>query len=760
MSGSTSDPFRLSEPSWLLEFEGWDPGREPAIEAICALVNGYLGVRAAVEEGSSSSRPGTYLNGVFDAAHEMSKQASATPEFEVAAAPTSELVRGPSWGLVRLAAGGEALDLDGAELVSQRRALDMARGVLVREWTLRTSVGRTRLRSLRFASLAQRNLVGQILEITPEDWGGELDVMAILDADVTNDGGGRHLVEVAATADSDQAVVTATTLTSRVAVAMAASARLLSVSGEPLQAEGEALERAALQRWRPVAREGQTLRLERLVGVSTSRDGDEPLVAAKKTVAAAKAIGIDAVVEQSGEAWSKRWRDSDVRIEGDEVVQKQTRFAVYHLIGSANPLDERASTGARSLTGERYKGHVFWDTETFVLPFFVFTHPPTARSLLMYRYNTLPAARDRAASLGYRGALYAWESTDTGVDLTPPFVINSAGERLEILTGEQEHHISADVAYAVCQYWDATGDEEFVLSAGAEILFEVASFWCSRTTPGTDGRQHILKVIGPDEYHENVDDNAYTNLLARYSLRRARAAADWMRETDPGRWRALADRLGLDDAELANWTEVAEGLVDGREDDTAVMMQCRGFADLEPANLESYEPRSKTMDVVLGWERLVATQILKQADVLMLPLLLPEEMRPGEVEANYDYYEPRTSHDSSLSAAVHAFVASRIGRRADAERYFEKAAKVDLDLEHGVTAAGGVHIAALGGMWQALVFGFGGAAAGGGGVSLTPDVPTGWGGVDFALYWRGSRFACRAEGQFGRCTEDAKARLD
>lgn len=163
------------------------------------------------------------------------------------------------------------------------------------------------------------------------------------------------------------------------------------------------------------------------------------------------------------------------------------------------------------------------------------------------------------------------------------------------------------------------------------------------------------------------------------------------------------------------------------------------------------------MDVVLGWERLVATQILKQADVLMLPLMLPDEMRPGEVEANYRYYEPRTSHDSSLSAAVHAVVASRIGRRDDAMRYFEKAAKIDLDLEHGVTAAGGVHIAALGGMWQALVFGFGGAAAGDGRVGLAPDVPAAWGRVDFALYWRGSRFVCRVEGESGRCSEDAKA---
>ncbi|MGI9540405.1 MAG: glycoside hydrolase family 65 protein [Miltoncostaeaceae bacterium] len=752
MSEPHADPFRLSDPAWLLAFEGWDPAREPAIEAICAMVNGYCGVRAAVEEGSAASGPGTYLNGVFDAAGEAASQASVTPEHAIVAAPTSELVRAPEWSGFRLAVDGARIELDDAELLAQRRTLDLARGVLVREWTLRTRVGTTRLRSLRFVSLSQRHLLGQIVEISPEDWSGEIDFAALLDADVTNDGGGRHLVDTTARSSGHRAAVTAVTATSRVEIAMVAGSRLFDGDREASLAGNESGAHAALQRWRVAAEPGRVIRFEKVVAVSTSRDGPDPLLAADAHLDAALRVGVAELVAESADAWAERWRDADVRIGSDETVQRQTRFAIYHLIGSANPDDERASPGARALTGERYKGHVFWDTEIFVLPFFVFTHPPSARSLLMYRFHTLPAARDRAASLGYRGALYAWESTDSGADLTPPFVINSAGERLEILTGEQEHHISADVAYAVCRYWDATGDDEFLLSAGAEILFEVARFWCSRATVGSDGRHHILRVIGPDEYHENVDDNAYTNQLARFALRRASAAASWMRGFHPSRWRALVTRLGLDDAEIANWSGVSEGLVDGRDGESLVIEQHRGFSELAAAELDSFEPRSATMDVLMGWERLVGTQILKQADVLMLPTLLPDEMRDGEVEANYDHYEPRTSHDSSLSAAVHALVAARIGRREDAVRYFKKAATIDLDLDRGVTAAGGIHIAALGGMWQALVFGFAGAITAKEGVDLRPDVPDRWGEVEFALRWRGAPFACRAEGTAGEVT--------
>jgi trehalose/maltose hydrolase-like predicted phosphorylase len=478
--------------------------------------------------------------------------------------------------------------------------------------------------------------------------------------------------------------------------------------------------------------------------VFTSRDEADPAAHAAGQLKEAVAAGVPALLERSASAWAERWACADVEVSGDEEIQRKTRFALYHLIGCANPDDEYASPGARSLTGERYKGHVFWDTEIFVLPFFVYTHPPSARALLMYRYHTLPAARDNARAMGYRGALYAWESTDTGVDVTPSFVYNSAGERLEILTGLLEHHISADVAYAIWQYWRVTRDEAFFLDAGAEMLLEMARFWASRAERDEDGRYHIMRVIGPDEFHESADDNAYTNLMAQWVLRRGLETVEWLRAHHLDRWRELSERIGFEEAELAAWEEVAERLVDNFDPETNLFEQHRGYFDLEYIDLRDLEPRTKSVDAILGWSRLTNSQIIKQADVIMLLFLLGDDF-PREVhEANFRFYEPRTTHDSSLSPSFHALAAARAGDFETAKRYFERAANLDLDFSHGVTAAGGVHIAALGGMWHALVFGFGGMFVEDDGPRFEPHVPEDWQTLRFSVLWRGSQLRVTA----------------
>jgi trehalose/maltose hydrolase-like predicted phosphorylase len=740
------DVFAMDfDPRWSLTVEGWIPGSEPGIEAVFALVNGYLGTRAAVEEGSDASDPATFINGVFDAATERVAQAAATPEHQIIAAPTPELVVAPEWSRLRIEVDGEPLTIEEAELLEQRRAIDMRRGVLVRDWRVRSGTRTTRLRSLRFASLDDRHVLGQVLELTPEDWSGPVEVEAIVDADVTNGGGVRHLVDHRTRVVDAGLLLTTATSEKHIRLCFATAATLREGEGGEVVSEDVPTSTALVQRWSFDAAQGRTCTLRKIVTVFTSRDDADPAARAVELLEAAVKTGLPALLERSARAWEKRWASADVEITGDEETQRRMRFAIYHLIGCANPHDEYASPGARSLTGERYKGHVFWDTEIFVLPFFVYTHPPTARALLMYRFHTLPAARERARAMGYRGALYAWESTDTGVDVTPPFVYNSAGERLEILTGLQEHHISADIAFGIWQYWRATQDEAFMLDAGAEILLEIARFWASRAERGEDRRYHIREVIGPDEFHEHVDDNAYTNLMAQWALRRGLETVEWLRARYPDRWRTLSGRIGYEEAEeLEVWEEVAEGLVDNFDPETNLFEQHRGYFDLEDIDLRAFEPRTKSMDVLLGWSRLMRSQIIKQADVIMLLFLLGDEY-PREVhEANIRFYEPRTTHDSSLSPSFHALAAARSGDFETAKRFFEKAANLDLDFAHGVTAAGGVHIAALGGMWHALVFGFGGMFVRDEGPRFEPHVPEGWQTLRFSVQWRGSQLRVAA----------------
>jgi trehalose/maltose hydrolase-like predicted phosphorylase len=466
--------------------------------------------------------------------------------------------------------------------------------------------------------------------------------------------------------------------------------------------------------------------------VAVDRDGP-----AQKALARASTVGPDRLLARHRRAWRDRWLDADVVVDGDGQAQRDLRFALYHLIIAGDPESDVASVGARALTGPGYRGHVFWDTEVFVLPFYVWTHPETARALLAYRHRTLPAARAKAARLGYEGALFAWESADTGEESTPEFVHLPDGTRLEILTGLQEHHIAADVAWAVCHYWQVTGDDPFVEEMGAEIVVETARFWASRTTLGDDGRRHVCEVIGPDEYHEAVDDNAYTNVLARWNLRAAGVVCD--------RFPEVAARLGVTPGDRERWEEVADGLVVLFDPETKLYEQFAGFFGLEDVRSVDLAPRPFTGEMVVGVDRLRTTQVVKQADVIMLGVLLPDEVDDDVQSVNYRHYEPRTSHGSSLSPAMHALVAARVGDAADALSYFHLAGGVDLDNRMG-NAADGVHIATMGGLWQAAVFGFGGVRADGDAVRIDPRVPPTWDRLSFAVRWRGTRIAVDVRG--------------
>lgn len=472
--------------------------------------------------------------------------------------------------------------------------------------------------------------------------------------------------------------------------------------------------------WFAVAAAGEGTRL-----VAVDRDGP-----AHDALARAQAHGPDGLLARHRRAWRDRWLDADVVVAGDGQAQRDLRFALYHLIIAGDPDSDRASIGARALSGPGYRGHVFWDTEIFVLPFFIWTHPETARALLAYRHRTLPAAKAKAARLGYSGALYAWESADTGEETTPESIALPDGTVLKVLTGVQEHHIAADVAWAACQYAEVTGDDGFLAGMGVEMVVETARFWVSRTTEDAAGAHHICEVIGPDEYHEGVDDNAYTNVMARWNLRAAGNLCD--------RFPDVAGRLGVTAAERERWEDVAGALVVPFEPDTGLYEQFAGFFERENVRAVDLAPRPFTGEMVVGVDRLRTTQVVKQADVLMLGVLLPGEVDAGTQVANYRYYEPRTSHGSSLSPAMHALVAARVGDLDDALSYFHLAGGVDLDNRMG-NAADGVHIATMGGLWQAAVFGFGGVRAEGRAVRIDPRLPVTWEGLSFPIRWRGTR---------------------
>lgn len=731
-------PFLLTDDErWLLQFEGFDPEQEPRLEAVCALVNGYQGTRAAVEEGHPAARPGTFIAGVFN-----------TPEAPQAAeleAPIPELVVAPAWSALRIAVDGVELRLDSCELLEQRRSLDLRQGALLRVWRLRDGQGRvTRLASLRLASLAERRALIQVVVVTPENYSADVALEALVDGRVRNENDTLHLSSVH-DEPAPGAPLVLRTAQSGYTLAMAARAELQDDQGGFVQPEPLAAADWIGQRWSFRAEQGRSYAMQKIAAVATSRDGDNPARAAETLLEELRERGVSGLIADHVAAWAARWDATDIEIPGDDELQRQLRFACYHLIGAHNPDDERSSIGARALTGERYRGHVFWDTEIFAWPPLLYTHPATARALLMYRYHTLAGARAKAATSGYKGAMFPWEAADTGAEVTPAFML-SGGERVPVLTGVEEHHITADVAFAVLEYARATGDRQFMLDYGAEIVLDVARFWASRAEPGDGGGYHIRRVIGPDEYHETVDDNAYTNALATYVLWHARAIAEDLAANAAARWAELSSRLGLDGDELDHWELVARGLQVAQDPATGVVEQFAGYHQLDEIDLAGHDPSVATVDARLGWYPMQRTKVLKQADVVMLIILLWERFTPEARAANFAYYEPKTSHDSSLSYSFHALYAARLGQLELAESYLRRAALIDLDLTRkgNAGAAGGIHIAALGGMWQALALGFLGVQPDDEGLRLDPHVPAHWQELRMPLTWHGAQLRITA----------------
>jgi trehalose/maltose hydrolase-like predicted phosphorylase len=442
-------------------------------------------------------------------------------------------------------------------------------------------------------------------------------------------------------------------------------------------------------------------------------------------------IGPRRLLDRQRAHWAERWDVADVEVPGDVEATLALRAALFQLTNAGRRRGEVA-IGARGLTGPGYAGHVFWDTEAFVLPVLAAVDAQAARAVLEYRIRRLEPARRRAVSEGRSGARFPWESAHGGEDVTPRSGVDPRGRTVAITTGEREVHITAIVAWAAWKYASWHGGWEFLEGPGRPLVVDTARYWSTRIRADAAGRGHIDGVIGPDEYHEDVDDDAFTNLMARWNLRRA---AD------------LVERGGGDVEEAADWRRAADSLVDNFRPETGVYEQFTGFDHLEPVLVNAVGATRELVDATLGRKPLHDTQVLKQADVLMAHFLIPDGVAEGSLAANLDHYLPRTVHGSSLSPAVHAALLARAGRPDEALAFFRMAMAVDFDALHDNTASG-LHLANLGGMWQSVVHGFAGLAATGPGdrcLTLAPCLPADWGEVRIRVSWKGRRLrlTCR-----------------
>ncbi|MCK4651898.1 MAG: glycoside hydrolase family 65 protein, partial [Methanosarcinales archaeon] len=726
---------------WLIRERGFDPDRQAGCESVFSLGNGYLGSRGVLEEMPAGSSQGMYVAGIFDKSE----------------AETVEIVNLPGPVGFRLYADGEPVAIDQMEVTGHERVLDMKHGTLVRRTSYQSKKsGLHEYRSLRAFSAADEHIMlmrvyfvalGSDMDILVEssidastlnirkEMGTEIKHYSVVEADQTD---GICYLDVKLN-DSGRMIAYAADL----------SVQSSDSGGDDVLRTSEFADGKLTESLRFRAHKGIVYTFEKIVSIYTSRDvpPEDTRNIRDVTVDAMKQSlnrGFDEMLAAHNDKWDELWSAADIVIDGDPDAMKALRFNLYHLMIAGSRSDEQVSIAPKALTSSWYNGHFFWDTELFVLPFFAFTYPGIARNLLMYRYYRLDEARKNARKQNLPGALFPWESAETGEEVTPKTWVNPEGTIIDVHTMEREHHITGDIAYAVYQYYRATADTGFMLNYGAEIILETARFWAGRVAYNdTSGKYEIKDVIGPNEYQECVDNNAYTNYLARWNLRCGVLLYAEILRSYPDKRKILCEKIGLKQSEIDEWQKIADNIeFTVLEDD--MIEEFSGYFDKLDVTIEKWNERGMPIfpDAV-PLERAHESQLVKQADVVLLLHLFNEDFPDDVKTVNLDYYDRRTTHESSLSPSIYAILCTEAGDVDRAYKYLKYALYGDLYDNYG-NVKHGIHAASLGGVWQAVVFGFAGVrikTKGDGSLdemlTVNPKLPENWKRLRFNLCWQG-----------------------
>ena len=714
-------------PNWQITETQFRPEFCRKYESIMCQGNGYMGVRAATEEDYEKTVRYTLVAGTFDKMERKN---------------TTELPNSADTTAVELAVDGIPLKLEEGNYTDYCRTLNLRNGVLSRSFVWMPKEGvRVQFTSERFVSLADKHLLGQ--KVTVKLLEGEAEVCVKSGIRGGERYGDPHFLDMESRLEGDILQYAETTHESGITFVTSAwvTASRIDAGGRRLACETEErlLPDRILSGRTEKLHTGESLVIEKLCRIATTRDknfvyGDdwdrEVLIRTEKEkMQALKKTCYDAQRDISAACWEALWQEKDITICGNaDTDQLSFRFAVYHLTIMAPIHDNRMNIGAKGLSGKGYFGHTFWDTEVYMLPFFIWEDPKGARSLLEYRYLSLDAARKNAQNYGFEGAKYPWEAA----------WITDAETCPEDHFSKHEYHVTADVAYGIYHYYEATHDLEFMLRCGCEILFETAIFWTSRLEYNAEKDCYeILDVIGPDEFTHQANNNAFTNYLTHLNLMLAVQWEKRLKQNDPVEYARLNRRLNLEDR-AAEWQERADKLVLPVAGEDHILPQDDDFMTLPEIDLTIYRAGEKKLRKDYPYPTYTRLKVSKQADVMNL-FLLREDLFPQEVKkASLAYYEPYCVHESSLSLCAYSMLAADCGEEETAYRFFERARAIDLGPDMK-SSDEGIHAASLGGIWQCCVLGFCGVRLCGSQLRIVPNLPANWDSVTSKIWWRGSR---------------------
>ncbi len=734
------DPWRVVE-------KGFHPDRGRVSESIFSLGNEYMGVRGFFEEGyGGESLIGSFFNGVFDEADIGHPQL-----FKGIVTEMTFIVNAVNWLYTRITLDGEQLDLAHSKFSNFVRTLDLRAGTLAREFVWTTARGwKLKIAFLRFVSMAQAHLGAQRIVFDPLNFSGAVKVRAGLDFSIIHHEYKKNLWnEVKKASRGNSAAILARTLRSGHRVF--SSLRLESdqpLSTRPVERDKFVGLDVTLR-----LRQGQPTRLDRIVVNTTERyknvpdakvwstgtktvaglagetpathEGGKPSPHAGKMPASHCGATFDAALAEHEKFWRDVWSELDVTIEGDAANQQGVRFCIFQLHQTYHGVDEGLNVAAKGLTGEADYGCAWWDTETYCLPFYMFNNPRAARNLLGFRHRTLPGAVERARQLDCRGARYPMCTID-GREICGTWQ-----------HGDLEIHISEAVAYGIFHYDRVVGDKEFLYRQGIEMLLQISRYYASRGawSPQT-GEFGLWGVMGPDEFHMMVHNNCYTNVMARKTFEYTLEVMAEMRRAAPALLARACRKVRLEKSEPADWARKARKMRIPLDEKTGVFEQHDGYFDLPRVDVRRIPHTQFPIYKNWAYVRIFRGDMTKQPDVLLLMLFHSHDYSQHAKRVNYDYYEPRCSHESSLSPGIHALLAAELGKHAQAYEYSLHASRLDLD-DYNRNTAEGLHTTSMAAAWLNMVYGFGGMRSDGPLLSFNPSIPKKWKQFAFRILYKG-----------------------
>lgn len=722
------------EKNWIVAESAFQRKYQGKAEVVMSLGNGYMGVRSCTEEPYIGQVRNHFVAGTFN----------KPGDNDVTELPNAADMTG-----LDIYINGELFSLEKGSYSNYKRFLSLKTGELNRSFTWEYESRSFHFEFQRFISMDARHLMASRVRITMRKGKADIRIESGINGQVTNTGA-QHFEEGDKRIYDGEYVQMLQSTTESGIVFVHNMHHDFRETLLPVASRFDMDRRIVSMIYDCSLEAGQFLEFEKFCNVYTTRDIDM----AGKDVEAIKSLSLNALKDHakrgyenllvdSASVWKDYWDRMAIEIEGEnDFDQLAIRFAQYHLMIMTPRHDARCGIGAKGLSGEGYKGHSFWDTEIFMLPFFTYTFPEIARKLMEYRYITLEGARKKAKENGYRGAMYPWESAwaDDG-EVTPVWgdadIIT--GEAMKIWSGFIEQHITSDVAFAVWQYYMITGDEEFMKAYGYEILIDTGIFWSSRLEWNEGkGEYHINDVVGPDEYKEHVNNDAFTNHTARWCMENALNYYEHIKAHAPEVYERLKNKLNLEE-EIPELRDRFDKVYLPQPNENGVIPQDDTYLSLKQIDLSKYRAQEHVGSIFKDFnlDQINEIQVSKQASVVMLMYLLEHKFDAETKKANYEYYEPRTLHDSSLSYSTHAVLAADIDDLELAYSMFERAARIDLGPKMK-SSDHGIHAASLGGIWQILVCGFGGLRMIDGTLRINPKLPAQIHSISYPLIWKGN----------------------